>query len=213
MQRDTDITVDTDGSRVDVHTFEEGYELHDMAETHFDTWVSRLDLRVEQWGINCRDDEHVLGDDKMDLRLYDGDNLVAVVEIKSKRRNSWFGIINRDHYAHYLKQYVEEDRVPFYIYMCHLDEREVMDGETGFVIANDAFIPIQGWRDFRSAKAGCHPDVDDGGELVEKCVTQSPQVQRQFQAPDGNMVVKLKEETYIDAPQFTYRLGKRVGSL
>jgi hypothetical protein len=214
MERDNTVTVDTDDDRVDGHSFEKGYELHDMAEAHVDTWVSRLGLRVEQWGINRREDKHVLSDDKMDLRLYDGDDLVAVVEVKSKQRASWFGIINRDHYHHYLQQYVEHTRVPFYIYMCRLDERETLDGEdTKMVIANDAFIPIKGWTAFRSARAKCHPDVDTTEELIETQVTESPQVERQFQAPDGNMVVKLEEDTYLDSSQFTFRLGKRVGSL
>ena len=195
---DADVTVDTDEQRVDGHTFERGYDLHDIGEAHCRQWLADIGLSVESWGIDMRDDQHVLGDDKMDLKAYetvlDDDRIVpaalrALVEVKVKSNDEWFGIINKHHFIKYLLQVHAHD-VPAFIYMTVADE----DDES---ITQETWIPIQEWDELQRVLDGSYdyyePSAAD--QFLDDQIETHPQVDYIFRAPDGNIVVELDTDT------------------
>ena len=208
MQRDESVTVDTDAQRVDGHTFESGYEIHDVAEAHIRQHIDDMGLYSEQWGINRREDKSVLGDDKLDLKVYNQPpsildldvGLCGLLEIKSKRNEDWFGIINRSHFATYLER-THEIGVPAYIYMCLVDD----DKET---ILRDTLIPIQEWDEYADVKAGefDYYGADEADKYLRENVERHPQVERAFQAPDGSIVIQLDVDSGINRMEWTKRM-------
>lgn len=108
------------------------YEKHDIGQA----WVmwnleERLGLRVEEWGIDMRDDDSgnlIYEHDAVDLAVYDGDELLCLFEVKTKSSPEWMGQFNRRHYQNYLIL-SEEHGVPVVLCMClvNFKDEEVID--------------------------------------------------------------------------------------
>lgn len=191
------------------YSLQESYEPHDIGEAHVRERVADVGLDAVAWGIDERDDDgdRVLYDDKLDLRLLDDDDqLRGLCEIKTKRNEDWFGVINVRHYRKYLDWAVQTD-VPTFIWMGFVDE----SGEATSV-ERQTCIPVDPWEGFVDVQNGRHPDFDAGDtrEYVEAYVEMSPQVDRVFTAPDGNRVLVFEESEYVGWPTMMYRLGDTV---
>lgn len=201
MERDSSVEVDTDAKRVKGHTFERGYELHDVAEAHITQFLQNMGLTVKSWGINRREDNHVQGDDKMDLRLQDeDDHLLGQLEVKTKSNAEWFGVVNRDHFGHYL-QWAHERDVPTHIYMSLLNDDEDS-------IVRDTFIPVKRWDEYERQRNGAfdfYPKDEEWSFLMDQ-LGSHPQVEREFAAPDGGRVLKLDVNTGVTWPTYTAHL-------
>lgn len=200
MKRDESTVVNTNGRRVDGHTFESGYSLHDVAEAHVTRYVEHIGFRTEQWGINRRQDKHVLGDDKMDLKVYDDDELCALLEIKSKRSDSWYGTINRDHFVKYLKQ-VHDHAVPAFIYMS-------VGGENDDSIVKSVFLEIEPWGELVRVRNGAYEfyQPEDADDFLWDQVNDHPLITGGFNAPDGKPVVNLDIDQGVCWSGFTAAL-------
>lgn len=211
---DETVTVDTDDDRVEGHTFEKGYEAHDIAEAHVTRHLEHMGFTVQSWGIDMREDKGVLSDDKMDLKVYkngaehDRDGTVettsmicALLEVKTKRNEDWYGTINRHHFRKYLRQ-AHAHEVPAYVYMSLLNEDEEQ-------IVRDTFIPIEPWDELTAVMDGEYeyytPESVD--QFLVEQVDNHPQINRTWRAPDGNQVVDLDIETGIDWTELTYELS------
>jgi len=195
---DETVSFSDDHRRVDGHTFLDGYEAHDIAETQVITHLSHVGLDVEAWGIDMRHDNSVLGDSKMDLKAFDGDALAALIEIKTKRNPDWYGVLNRQHFRKYLVHAHDHD-VFTGIYMSLLDEANER-------LIRDAIIPIQEWDELTRVREGAYDFYTDAETFLKEQVDKHPQVERTFRAPDGRQVVKLDLDTAVAWPTLTYRL-------
>lgn len=206
MKRDSSVTVDNDSQRVDGHTFLDGYETHDVAEAQVVSWADGMGFEIENWGIDMRHQQDVLGDDKMDLRFHTEahdnasdetwpvDNLVAQVDIKSKTNPDWFGITNRSHFRKYLAHAHATD-VPTAIYMSLLDDEAV---------TRECYIPIEQWDEYNDVLADVfdyYPASEAERFLVEQ-IDKHPQIERTFRAPDGNQVVALDTDDGMSRTEF-----------
>ncbi len=196
MERDTSTVVDTDADRVDGHTFESGYDLHDVAEAHLTERLEQEGFTVEQWGINRRHDKHVLGDDKMDLKVKQDGDLAALIEVKSKRSEDWFGVINRHHLIHYVVQSHDHD-VPTLIYMCRSDGGDEC-------IVDDTFIPVGSWGEYQRVRNDefVYYPAEESERFLTEQIDEHPLVDRTWRAPDGNQVVTLSLTTAIEWQTF-----------
>ena len=203
-QYDPEVSVDTDAQRVDGHTFESAYDAHDIAERHVTTHLEHMGFVVEPWGIDMREDDSVLGDDKMDLKVreqpsnppMDSGSLAGLMEVKTKRSEDWFGVVNRHHFRKYLARVHEHD-VPGFIYMSLLDDDEES-------IVRDTFIEVEPW-EYGDVLAGEYPFYEPSGatQFLRDNIDRHSLVERTFRAPDGQQVVMLDVETGIDWPALT----------
>jgi len=194
--RDPDTLNRPEGNDLDTN-----YGLHDIGQAHVSRHLEHLGLDVEQWGIDMRNhDESLIYDEKMDLKVRDPDqqyDLAALLEIKTKRNEGWFGVINRRHFRHYLHHAQTHD-VPTTIYMSLVDEDRQR-------ITRDAFVPIEPWKEYQSVLDGDHGtyDVDAHEEFLSDNVDEHTQIERTWRAPDGNQVVLLDLDTSVAWPTFS----------
>ena len=210
---DSSVIVETDDDRVEGHTFKKGYEKHDIGEAHVTRHLEHMGFEVEPWGIDMRNDQSVLGDDKMDLKVFRDttvtengimldtvSELAALLEVKVKTNDGWFGIVNRHHFRKYLRRTHEHD-VPAFVYMAFLDE----DDEA---ITRDTFIPVQQWDELTAVLRGEYDyyTPDSAEQFLVDQIERHPQIERTFRAPDGNQVVKLDVETGIGWTELTHVL-------
>ena len=147
MERDTSMTA-ADVYRPGGKSLQESYEHHDTGEDHLITWLQKRGFTVAEWGIDERDDDGedgLLYDDKMDVKVYDpSDNLVGLVDVKTKTSAKWMGQFNARHYDNYLEHAQEsavrdsdtsqsrpsvaERAVPTFIAMYQVNNGDVVDG-------------------------------------------------------------------------------------
>ncbi|MDB9247432.1 hypothetical protein PN419_00225 [Halorubrum ezzemoulense] len=210
-QYDATVSVDTDDARVEGHTFQSAYDAHDIAERHVTAHLEQMGFAVEPWGIDMREDDSVLGDNKMDLKAHQptqetpnppitGPSLAGLIEVKTKRSEDWYGVVNRHHFRKYLVQAHDHD-VPAYIYMSLLDEDEEQ-------IERDTFIRVEPWDEYGDVLAGEYPFYESSGadQFLRDNVDRHPQIERTFRAPDGQQVVMLDTDAGIDWPSLTHVL-------
>jgi len=187
------------------YSLEESYEPHDVGEAHVRARVSDVGLDAVQWGIDEREDEgNLIYDDKLDLRLLDDDSeLRGLCEVKTKRNEDWFGVINVRHYRKYLDWALQTD-VPTFIWMGYLD-----DSSDTTTVERQTCIPLEPWDAFVAVQNGAHLSYDAGDTrgYVEDHVEQSPQVDRVFKAPDGNRVIAFDEDAFVGWTRMMYLLG------
>lgn len=206
MRRETGMSGNNlDNRRKDGHTFQSAYALHDVGEAHVRQHCEDLGLTVSDWGLNARDDdgEGVLFDDRMDLKLYYSGELCGLNEIKTKSSESWFGVINRRHFGHYLVHAHEHD-VPAWITMCLVEQDDEEDLQ---YISRIAFIPVREWDGLVPMMDDVDWDIDDRDQKGWSGLEDHPDVERHWQARDGNCVVKLDEDIYRDWSQFAFSVG------
>lgn len=127
--------------------------------------------------FNDDDDDDEDGGGVIDV-VGDCTELAGVIEVKTKRNEDWYGVINARHLRKYVT-HAESFDVPAVVYMAFIDED--YDGRGSSAIVRDTFIPLQ--------------PCDDAA--FDDDVTVHPQVTRSFQAPDGNQVVKLDVDTGV----------------
>ncbi len=150
--------------RKDGNSLRKNYTKHDIAESYCKHIFRGANFKVELWGIDKREENsgELTFDDKADLKIYDNNDLVLIIEVKSKSSKDWFGIFNQRHFKDYLK-IKKEYNTEVYVYMTLVDEDKK-------AITKDAYIPIY----------------------------SEEQVKNVFQAPDGNMVVEMDEDDFVD---------------
>lgn len=127
MRRDTS-TEPEHLNRPEGNDLVSNYETHDSVEDLFRAQCRLNGLTVEQFGIDKRHDDGdgIIYDDKPDLAIYDGDELVGYVDVKSKTGPSFMGRFNERHYRHYLGR-AQADDVPVYVAMYQLYDGNVVD--------------------------------------------------------------------------------------
>lgn len=104
MRRDTTRTSE-DLDRPDGNSLLENYDVHDMGEKYIIQQLEFDGFRVESWGMDKRHDNDGLlfEDNKVDLKVYDGDVLVCLLEVKTKTSHRYMGSMNERHYIKYRK--------------------------------------------------------------------------------------------------------------
>lgn len=147
------------------------YGKHDVGEAEFIRRVQRMGLSVEEWGIDMRHDDGedgIIYDDAMDFKVFDGDNLVAMVDVKTKSKASWMGRFNLRHYEDYY-EHAQGTSVPVFVIMMHVDT-------SGDSKIYDEFV-------FEIGNNGKYTDVhtSEGSDAVSNF-------------PDGNGAVLVKHE-------------------
>lgn len=112
------------------------YQAHDIAEEHVVSELEMRGLTVSEWGIDMREnDEALIYDDKMDMKVYDHHGeLAAIVDVKSKRSDRWMGRYNLRHYRDYL-EISQEYAVPVFVWMCKVDKDDT-------AVEYDHIIPV-----------------------------------------------------------------------
>lgn len=108
------------------------YEKHDIGEAEFLRRMDALGMEVDDWGIDMRGDDGsdgIIYDDKMDFRVYDDGELVALVDVKTKSSEKYMGMFNERHYVKYHEHATSLD-VPTFVVMFKVDysDEEVLDG-------------------------------------------------------------------------------------
>jgi hypothetical protein len=201
-------------NRPEWNDLEKNYDLHDIGEKHVRFEMRGLGFEPEAWGIDMRHhDDGLVFDDRMDLKITDAgvDSLVGINEIKTKRRENWYGVINLRHWKHYLEVAQKFD-VPVFIYMSKVDDGTSDDAEKGSVdaeqarIVKDTFLPVKPGDEFADARAGAYDLFDSGEEFLDAVAQKHPQVTHTWRAPDGNQVVMLDLETGFGWDEMNYRL-------
>lgn len=102
-------------NRPEGNDLQSNYEKHDPAERRVKELLKPWGLTAKNWGIDEREiDDHLVFDDKMDLKIYREDTLVGIVEVKRKTSDRWMFKINKRHWDHYTDINDEYD-IPVYI--------------------------------------------------------------------------------------------------
>lgn len=99
------------------------YELHDVGHEEAVRRLVEEGYRVEEWGIDRRHDdgeEGIIFDDAMDFKVYHGDTLVGLMDVKTKSSARWMGRFNARHYDHY-SEHAETFDVPAFVVMFQVD--------------------------------------------------------------------------------------------
>lgn len=127
MERDTSMTA-ADVYRPGGKSLQESYEHHDTGEDHFIAWMQERGFTVAEWWIDQRGDDGLIYDDKMGFKVYDpSDNLVGLVDVKTKTSAKWMGQFNARHYDNYL-EHAQNSDVPTFIAMYQVNNGDVVDG-------------------------------------------------------------------------------------
>lgn len=148
MRRDSDTTA-SDLNRPDGNGLAANYESHDIGEAHFIQWAQSHGFTVAEWGIDMRDDDGedgIVYDDKMDLKVYDGaENLIGLIDVKTKTSPQWLGQFNERHYHNY-EEHAEESGVPTFVVMYLVSGNEIKDTFVVDVAAADPYLSSEdGW--------------------------------------------------------------------
>ena len=127
MRRDTTRSAD-DLNRPEGNSLLDNYQVHDVAEEYVIERLESIGFRVEAWGMDKRHDNNGLlfEDDRVDLKVFDGDELVLLIEVKSKSAAHYMGSLNRRHLNKYCRV-AESEGVPTYIAWCEIDGDTVKD--------------------------------------------------------------------------------------
>lgn len=99
------------------------YEKHDIGHAECVERLQGLGYEVTEWGIDMRDDggdDGIIYDDKMDFKVWSGEHLVALVDVKTKGSPKYMGRFNERHYVHY-DEHAEAFDVPVFIVMFQVD--------------------------------------------------------------------------------------------
>jgi len=205
-----------DLDRPDWNSLLNNYSKHDIGEAYFKGRVEQIGLHVENWGIDQRDDDGdgLLYDDRLDFFVIDPPRIEALLELKTKRNEDWMGVMNTRHFAKYLHR-AWQYGVPTWTYMGLVDDDDEDTDDTEYVgdtIVEETFIPIDPdvWHEYCDVREGVHTryEPDEHIDFVQANVTAHPHVDRQFEAPDGNMVVVLTDDCQVDWREFQYSIGE-----
>lgn len=110
------------------------YEKHDVGHAELVETLGEEGFDIVEWGIDRRDDDGedgIIYDDKMDFKVLRDDELVGLVDVKTKGSPRYMGRFNQRHYKHYY-QHAEEFEVPTFVVMYQVDYKTntVHDGFT-----------------------------------------------------------------------------------
>jgi hypothetical protein len=196
------------------------YSKHDIGEAYFKGHVEQIGLQVEHWGIDRRhEDDHLIFDNKMDLRLWDPMDeqdvkpewpdldvtetiteefdlgldtvtreweLRGVADVKTKASESWFGVFNLRHLAHYAEWAARYD-APAFVYMTMVDPDAEQVGEEEFLTP---ITPDWPWEMLIGHYDG---DTDLSYGEIKDIARECDIVDRTFRAPDGNLVIEIAD--------------------
>jgi len=184
----TDISPD-ELDRPDWNSLLNNYSKHDIGEAYFRGRAEEMGLDLEQWGIDKRhDDDGLIFDNKMDLKLYDEDDeLAGICDVKTKSSENWLGVFNARHLTHYA-EHAEEHDVPVFVYMTMVDAEAEEVGETDFLFEVPTDWPWERYADHFDRDSAHRENVV--ADIRDDC----PIVERSFRAPDGNSVVKVGDD-------------------
>jgi hypothetical protein len=184
--------------RPDGNDLQSNYSIHDVAEAYFRGRMDEMGLHTEQWGIDMRhDDENLIYDNKMDVRIWNTDGLIdlrGICDIKSKSSEDWLGIFNERHLVKYTR-WADIFDVPCFVFFTIVNKDENEVGEQSFVVP---IQPFDGYEKYvkHYQKSGPNADfyLDDTSTIAEDCFY----VDRTFGADDHNQVVVIEEDHYKD---------------
>ena len=126
MRRDTTQSAD-DLNRPEGNSLLENYDVHDVGERYVIERLEDMGFRVEAWGMDKRHDSGnglLFEDDKVDLRVYKGDEIVLQIEVKTKSASHYMGSLNERHLKKY-ERIQGNTGVPTYIAWCQVDRDTV----------------------------------------------------------------------------------------
>lgn len=131
------------------------YEPHDILQQFLERKLQAHGYEVEQYGLDDRHSDDLQFSGKPDLRVYVDEELVAYIEVKSKRASSdeWFGRLNRRHWDNYLYGNEEftgakELSVPVFIYFGVVEEDDNRIIRDGFIEVNGEDQVVEGFRSY-----------------------------------------------------------------
>ncbi len=219
--------------RPDWNSLKKNYDKHDISEAYLKGVLHENGYVVENYGIDMRDhDDHLIFDDKMDLRVWDGDG--TTVNIPSSFSGS---------------RYVEEHVDPNDPNTIHTEEYELRGTIDVKAKANDDWLGITNVRHLAHYAAyasstgtvamiyfsmvdpdarevgeqdmfvevptdwGWAPVVDHydesislSGSGIADRVLESDSISRVFRAPDQNMVAAFDDSVWMDTAWAMERL-------
>jgi len=218
--RKTDIDPDS-LNRPDGNSLLDNYGLHDVGEAYFTELMECTGLIVEEWGIDERhNNEGLIFDNKMDLRLWEGmddqTEVPPVEGIEDVVTTQWEldGHVEGKEWqlrgvadvktksspswfgrfnVRHLAHYAEwADRydVPVFVYMT------MVDGEEGVVCDDEFIVPITTDWDFQTIADNYDSDHQTDltyGEIKDIC-RECDIADRVFRAPDGNLVFDITDD-------------------
>ena len=160
MRRDENIKAD-ELNRPEGNDLVSNYDKHDVGEQYIAILCESRGLRVENWGIDMRHDDGdgVIFDDKMDLKVYDGEDFVGIIEVKTKTNPRYIGSMNARHLDDY-KDVAGEHEVPVFIVFLHVDGERVLSSR--WVHVTPDTIPL---------RAFTWPDGNRGVEVAQTHTT------------------------------------------
>lgn len=130
MNRKTHITGDEiENRRPSGNSLKENYLHHDIGHAYVVSVLASHGFTVEEWGIDMRHDDGEDGaiyDDKMDLKIYEGERLAGLIDVKTKTKPKWMGAFNKRHYDKY-DAHADEFDVPALIVMSLVNSDAVID--------------------------------------------------------------------------------------
>lgn len=156
MRRDK--TIDPDElNRPAGNSLQENYTLHDKGEQHIMVLLEAQGFTVERWGLQARDDdgEGVLFDDKMDLKVFDDNECVGIIEVKTKSKTRNLGMMNTRHFDDYT-QIASEHAVPVAVVFLSPDGR--VGYHTQWTLLENDHEPLRAFQ---------WPDGNRGVEIAE----------------------------------------------
>lgn len=165
MHRD-ETTTPEDLERPEGNGLEANYELHDVGHREVVERLNDRGLDVHEWGIDMRHDDGedgIIFDDKMDFKIVDPDHdeVIALVDVKTKSSPSYMGRFNERHYDHY-RGYAEAYDVPVFVVMFQVDNAtDAVVDEFVFDISDS-----YGERAIRSSESRAVPNFPDGNDAV-----------------------------------------------
>lgn len=137
-----------------MNQFLKDYNIHDVLQNYFETNVELAGLEVEHYGTDDRHANLRRGYGP-DLAVYNADELLCYVEVKSKRLSSddWYGRLDRHSWEDYL--YGDEDGffngakevdVPVFLYFGVVDEDKDDVIRDGFIQIDDEDQVVEGFK-------------------------------------------------------------------
>lgn len=152
----------SDLNRPEGNDLQSNYSLHDVGEERTVGLIEATGLRTEAWGIDKRDDdgEGIIYDDAMDIKVFDDETLVGLVDVKTKSGPKYMGMFNERHYVKY-HGHSDEFDVPAYVAFWLVTDGDVVDS---FV------LPIRGNELYDGVMSSTNSDAvrrfPDGNEAV-----------------------------------------------
>jgi hypothetical protein len=113
--------------------------------------------------------------------------LRGIADVKTKANESWLGVFNLRHLAHYAEWSAKLD-IPVFVYMTMVDPDAEQVGE------HDFLTPITTDWDWKALIDHYDNDASHSYGELKDIARECDIVDRTFRAPDGNLVIEIADE-------------------